>query len=129
MLDKSHYSFLIGFTRQLVAALDDDDDDLADFLSALAMALGMLITNGGGDVGDDASGDDEGIDDDVDDGIRTPLGSADEPFHSRSASLERSRRLVGGAPADSENGIPQVGAGRKRRSASVLKKAVRRGKK
>jgi len=61
--DKSQYSFLIAFSRQLAAALENDyDDDVAVALASLAVSLELLLSDGsssagGDDGGPDASGD------------------------------------------------------------------------
>lgn len=127
--DKTHFSFLIAFARQLAAALEGDgDDDVAIALASLATSVELLISDSGPADGGDAGGDDDGVDESDASGDDTPLGSAlarIAELESALAAVDKPHRLLDG-------GIPTPGgelvlAG-KRRKPSVLKGA-RRGKK
>jgi len=101
MRDKSHFSFLIAFTRQLEAALTDSvDDDVADSLESLGSLLAVLLSAGSDDPGGDAGGLHE-ADSDVDDsGDESPLGTRPRrAFRGATGAVDEPRRLVGGFAA------------------------------
>lgn len=128
--DKSHYSFLIAFARQLAEALEGDgDNDVAIALASLATSVGVLLADISEDLSGDAVGDDDGIDSDDDAGSESALGSAlarIAELESSLAAVDKPRKLLsGGVPTD---GGELVLAG-KRRKPAVLKNGARRGKK
>lgn len=130
MIDKSHYSFLIAFERQLSRALDADDIELANVLQSLAVCLELLHANFGPGVGDDDGGLPESVDDVDAPGDDTPLGAA----LARIAELERAAAAVD-VPQQQQlrrSATPQperLDLGGKRRKPTVLKGAKRRGRK
>lgn len=136
MLDKSQYSFLIAFARQLANALDSDDGDLAVTLGSLASSMALLDADWSVDLGYDDGGVPEGVDESDAPGDDTPLGAA----LARIAELEQraaatvvgaSKRLCGvGRISDAASGESQLDMGSQRRKPSVLKaRKARRGKK
>lgn len=134
MLDKSQYSFLIAFARQLANALDSDDGDLAVTLGSLASSMALLDADWSVDLGDDDGGIPEGVDDDDAPRDDTPLGAAlariRELEQSAAATLVgASKRLCGvGRVSDAASGQMEMAG--KRRKPSVLKaRKARRGKK
>jgi len=99
MRDKSHYSFLIAFARQLEAALTTAvDDEVADHLETLGSCLAVLLGASDGGSSPELAGDDESVEDDDSGGYGPPLGSPDCPVGTRrtSAIVDQPRRLVGG---------------------------------
>lgn len=133
MRDKSTYSFLIAFARQLAAALNggDSDDDVAIAVESLATSLVVLLADSMQSPDGDPAGVLEGVDDDDAPGPDTPLGAAlariAELERDRAAALDvTKRRLVGGASVTA--GQLDV-AGKRRRAPVLTKGAKRRGKK
>lgn len=127
MLDKSKYSFLIGFVRQLEAAVArrDRDSDLADVCESLARSLGVLLAGDGDDTGDSHRGDDESVGADDDTEWDEPeLGGPLEREDGHPADVGRPRRLLGGGAKPQR----QVDDARVQRGA-VLKGGKRRGTK
>lgn len=128
--DKSHYSFLLGFVRQLAAALEDDsDDDLAAALVSLGTSLAVLIADEYPGSGEDDDGDDESIDSDDEPGNGPALGGGvDRLPAGHSAALDQPYRELG---SSGRTALAERVLGGKRRRASVLKngKGKRRGAK
>lgn len=132
MLDKTHFSFLIAFSRQLEKALTQDvDDDVSDAVESLGGTLGALLAVAGGADGEESGGNAALVEDEQPAGDGTPLGSAVE---RRLAALEHRaatvvdvspRRIVGGRPRTGERMVLDG----KRRVPAVLKKGKTRGKK
>lgn len=131
MRDKTHYSFLIAFSRQLESALTDDvDDDVADAVERLGACLGPLLSIGCDGDGEVAGDDDDGVEADDPSGDGPPLGGdlPMRPSASAPHTVERTRRLIGGGTAQTQPGTGLVLGSRRRRSP-VLKGGKRRGKK
>lgn len=132
MRDKTHYSFLIAFSRQLESALTTDvDDDVADAVERLGACLGPLLSIGCDVDGEGDSPDDDGVEPDDASGDGPPLGGR-LPLRADSTgaphTVDRPRRLIGGGSASAQPGTGLVLGGGRRRT-SVLKGAKRRGKK
>lgn len=128
MYDKSRYSYLIGFIRQLGRALRDADDEpeLADELGTLALHLDALLGASGEGLGDDDDGDDAPVVDDDGDGDDPPLGSPAVRTDRRPAAMDVTRkRISASGKAVAGQRLDPVG---KRRRAAVLNRG-RRGKK
>lgn len=107
MREKSKYSFLIAFAKQLAKALEDDsgDDDVAIAVASIATSLDVLLADGLAEAGEDADGADDGVDE-FDDGewdatevgrrAAATLAARHAPPMVRAAE----RRLVGGGGAE-----------------------------
>lgn len=130
--DKTHYSFLIGFSKQLESALTDDvDDDVADAVERLGACMGPLLSiscDGDGEVTGD---DDDGVEADDASGDGPPLGGhlPMRPSASAAHVVDRTRRLVGGGSDQTDPGTGLVLGSRRRRSPVLKKGGKRRGKK
>lgn len=129
MYDKSRYSFLLGFARQLENALRDDDVELSDAVDTLGLLVAFLLERSGAGPGTIDIDDDDGIVDDDDDGNGPPLGNSlvrgSAVPESLPPSMDVARREVScGTREDGRSSRARS----QRRNAALLKGA-RRGKK
>lgn len=134
MRDKTHFSFLIAFSRQLEAALTVAvDDDVSDAVESLGDSLDALLALARGAAGEELGGDLEGIEEPSPSGDGPPLGGSGlddrvrdiEQRLAASVDLPQRRRL-----GSSSRPASELALGRKQRRTTLLKKkGARRGKK